>query len=111
MSTKVFFNESCSVCKKEIDLYKKMENNLEWFDINQEDAKLTNLTTDQLSRRLHVMKDGKLYKGARAFLILWSKIPKLNFLYRLFKLPIIFQIFSFFYEIIAYFLYLKNKIS
>ena len=61
MSTKVFFNESCSVCKKEIDLYKKMENNLEWFDINQEDAKLTNLTTDQLSRRLHVMKDGKLY--------------------------------------------------
>ena len=55
MSTKVFFNESCSVCKKEIDLYKKMENNLEWFDINQEEAKLTNLTTDQLSRRLHVM--------------------------------------------------------
>ena len=111
MSTKVFFNESCSVCKKEIDLYKKMENNLEWFDINQEDAKLTNLTTDQLSRRLHVMKDGKLYQGANAFLILWSKIPKLNFLYRIFKLPIIFQIFAFFYEIVAYFLYLKNKIS
>jgi len=111
MSTKVFFNESCSVCKKEIDLYKKMENNLEWFDINQEDAKLTNLTTDQLSRRLHVMKDGKLYQGANAFLILWSKIPKLNFLYRIFKLPIIFQIFSFFYEIVGYFLYLKNKIS
>jgi predicted DCC family thiol-disulfide oxidoreductase YuxK len=111
MSTKVFFNESCSVCKKEIDLYKKMENNLEWFDINQEDAKLTNLTTDQLSRRLHVMKDGKLFQGASAFLILWSKIPKLNFLYRIFKLPIIFQIFSFFYEIVAYFLYIKNKIS
>ena len=49
----------------EIDLYKKMENNLEWFDINQEDAK-HQFNTDQLSRRLHVMKDGN-YKGASAF--------------------------------------------
>ena len=28
MSVKVFFNESCSICKKEIDLYKNMENKL-----------------------------------------------------------------------------------
>lgn len=109
MSTKVFYNESCKVCRKEIDLYKKMKNDLEWFDIHEEDAKATNLNADQLSRRLHVLQDGQLYKGANAFLIVWSKIPKLNFLYRFAKLPIIFQIFSFFYEIVAYFLYLKNK--
>ena len=34
---------------------------------------------------------------------------KYNFLYNFFKLPIIFTLFSFFYEIIAFFLYLKNK--
>jgi predicted DCC family thiol-disulfide oxidoreductase YuxK len=109
MTTKVFFNESCKICKKEIDLYKKMENDLSWVDIHQQEAKVTNLDTDQLSRRLHVLDDGKLYSGAKAFLIVWSRIPKLKILNKIFSLPIIFQVFHLFYEIIAYFLYLKNK--
>ena len=37
------------------------------------------------------------------------KIPKYKYLYTFFKLPIVFEIFSFFYEIIAFFLYQKNK--
>lgn len=109
MSTKVFFNESCSVCKKEIDLYKKMENNLKWVDIHEPEAERTNLNTDQLSRRLHVIDNGTLYKGAKAFLIVWSKIPKLNLLYQIAKLPGLYHLFAFSYEIVAYFLYLKNK--
>lgn len=111
MSTKVFFNESCGVCKKEIDIYKKMKNDLKWVDIHQPEAKNTNLNVDQLSRRLHVMDEGKLYKGAEAFLVVWSKIPKLNTLYKIAKLPILFQLFAFFYEIVAYMLYLKNKLA
>ena len=69
MSIKVFFNESCSICKKEIDIYKNMENKLEWYDINERRVQITNLSTDQLSRRLHVMDQGKLIKGAKAFLL------------------------------------------
>ena len=38
-----------------------------------------------------------------------KKIPKYKFLYTFFKTPVIFSLFSFFYEIIAFFLYLKNK--
>ena len=53
--------------------------------------------------------DEKIIQGAEAFLILWKKIPKYRFLYNFFKLPIIFNLFSFGYEIIAFFLYLKNK--
>ena len=41
--------------------------------------------------------------------MVWEKIPKYKFLYIFFKLPIIFTFFKFGYEIIAYFLYLKNK--
>ena len=52
---------------------------------------------------------GKYLMGARAFLLVWKKIPKYKFLYIFFKLPVIFTLFSFFYEIIAFFLYLKNK--
>ena len=51
----------------------------------------------------------KLFKELEAFLVLWKKMPKYKFLYKFFKLPIIFNLFSFGYEIIAFFLYLKNK--
>ena len=110
MSIKVFFNESCSICKKEIDIYRKMENRLEWYDIKEEESQITNLNLDKLSRRLHVMNKGKLIKGAKAFLIVWSNIPKLNWLYKILKQPILFHIFAFFYEIAALILYLKNKL-
>ena len=56
-----------------------------------------------------MIKDGKLFEGAEAFLLVWKKIPKYKFLYNFFSLPIIFQIFSIGYEIIAFFLYHKNK--
>jgi len=51
----------------------------------------------------------KVLEGAEAFLLVWKKIPKYKFLYKFFKLPIIFNIFSFTYEIVAFFLYLKNR--
>ena len=51
----------------------------------------------------------KIIQGAEAFLYVWKKIPKYKFLYNFFKLPIIFIIFKYGYEFIAYFLYLKNK--
>ena len=40
MGIKVFFNDSCSVCRLEINHYKKIsDNNLEWIDItNNDDA-------------------------------------------------------------------------
>ena len=63
----------------------------------------------ELLRRLHVKDENRIIEGAEAFLYVWKKIPKYRFLYKFFKLPIIFQIFNFTYEIIAYFLYLKNK--
>ena len=56
-------------------------------------------------RRLHVKDDNKVLEGAEAFLYVWQKIPKYRFLYKFFKLPIIFTIFNYGYEIIAYFLY------
>ena len=62
-----------------------------------------------LLRRLHVKEGNDVSVGAKAFLLLWKKIPKYKFLYYFFKIPIIFQLFSISYEIIAYFLYLKNK--
>ena len=109
---KVYYNESCNICKAEINLYKKQNiEEIEWVDItNNIIAEKETLKNDKnLLRRLHVIDNGKVFEGAEAFLLVWKKIPKYNFLYKFFKLPVIFQIFKFIYEIIAYFLYLKNK--
>ena len=109
---KVYFNNSCKICKAEIDLYKKEKiHEIDWVDItNNNLAEIeTSKNSKELLRRLHVKEGKKVIQGAEAFLALWKKIPKYKFLYNFFKLPIIFNLFSFGYEIAAFFLYLKNK--
>ena len=109
---KVYFNNSCKICKAEIDLYKKQKiNDIDWVDItdNETAEKETSKDSKQLLRRLHIKDGEKIFGGAEAFLLLWKKMPKYKFLYNFFKLPIIFSIFSFVYEIVAFFLYLKNR--
>ena len=109
---KVYYNESCSICRAEINLYKKQNiEEIDWVDItNNVAAENETLKSDKaLLRRLHVKKDGKIFSGAEAFLLVWKSIPRYKFLYSIFRLPFIFQIFSLSYEIIAFFLYLKNK--
>ncbi len=109
---KVYFNNSCKICKAEIDLYKKQKiEEIDWIDItdNELAVKETSKDSKQLLRRLHIKDGEKVFGGAEAFLLLWKKMPKYKFLYNFFRLPIIFNIFSFFYEIVAFFLYLKNK--
>ena len=58
MGTKVYFNNSCNICRMEINHYKKIANtDLEWIDItNNEDAvKITSKSQKELLRRLHVI--------------------------------------------------------
>ena len=109
---KVYFNDSCKICRAEINLYKK-ENikEIDWVDItnNLTAEKETRKNDKDLLRRLHVKEGEKIIEGAEAFLFVWKKIPKYKFLYKFFKLPIIFTLFKYGYEIIAFFLYLKNK--
>ena len=105
-------NNSCNICRAEINLYKKQNiKDIEWIDIT--DNKSAELETQKnnktLLRRLHIKDGEKVIGGAEAFLLVWKKIPKYKFLYTFFKIPIIFTLFSYFYEIIAFFLYLKNK--
>ena len=109
---KVYFNNSCNICRAEINLYKKQNiEDIEWVDIT--DNKAAEIETQKndkaLLRRLHIKDGEKVIGGAEAFLLVWKKIPKYKFLYTFFKIPIIFILFSYFYEIIAFFLYLKNR--
>ena len=109
---KVFFNNSCKICKAEIDLYKKQKiQEIEWVDItdNLVAEKEISRTDKELLRRLHVKDGEKVLQGAEAFLMVWKKIPKYRFLYYFLRLPVIFSLFSAVYEIAAFFLYIKNR--
>ena len=109
---KVFFNNSCNICRAEINHYKKhSDGNLEWVDVtdNQDAQQLTSKSYKDLLRRMHVIQDGKVIEGAETFLIIWKNIPKYNFLYKIFKIKLLFFLLQIFYEIAAFFLFLKNK--
>ena len=109
---KVFFNNSCNICKAEISHYKKHCNDkIEWIDVtnNIEAQKITSKSYKQLLRRMHIIEDGKIIDGAESFLIIWKNIPKYNFLYKIFKIKPLFFLLNIFYEIAAYFLFIKNK--
>ena len=72
---KVYFNNSCKICKAEIDLYKKEKiQEIEWIDItnNELAKKETSRNSKELLRRLHVKENEKVIEGAEAFLALWK---------------------------------------
>ena len=109
---KVFFNNSCNICRTEINHYKKhSDENINWIDVtdNKEAQNITSKSYKELLRRMHVIQDGKVIDGAESFLIIWKNIPKYNFLYKIFKIKPLFFFLNIFYEIAAYFLFLKNK--
>ena len=81
---KVFYNNSCNICRAEINHYKKYSNNkLEWIDVtnNKLAQDLTSKSYRELLRRMHVIQDGKVIDGAESFLIIWKNVPKYNFFY------------------------------
>ena len=74
---KVYFNNSCKICKAEIDMYKKEKiEEIDWVDItnNEEAEKETSKNSSDLLRRLHVKDGEKILQGAEAFLLLWKKM-------------------------------------
>ena len=109
--TKVYYNESCSICRFEINHYKKFEEKIGWVDVtnNKSAVNETKKQPKELIRRLHVLKNGQIYKGIDAFLIVWKELPKYKWLHNLVKTPIIYNLSYIAYECLAYLLYLKNK--
>ena len=82
MKTKVYFNNSCSICRTEINQYKKHSgNNIEWVDISScsDASKDTKKNIDSLYRRMHVLENGELVSGAKSFLIIWGKFLDIIF--------------------------------
>ena len=108
---KVLFNDKCSICSKEINHYKNLKvEDINWLDINDlaVATKLSGKSHKELLRRLHVIRDDRVYSGVRAFVIMWDSIPRYKWLSKIISFPGIYHISVILYELIAIVLYLKN---
>ena len=79
---KVYFNNSCKICKAEIDLYKKEKiDEIDWVDItdNELAEKETSKDNKQLLRRLHVKDGEKVLVAPRLFYYCGKKCQNINF--------------------------------
>ena len=109
---KVYFNNSCSLCRFEVNHYKKLpQEDIDWIDVtdNKLAEAILNKSKSDLIRRMHVSENGKIYTGADAFVKLWSKIPRYRFLSKILGVQPFLSITRIIYEFLAFLLFLKNK--
>lgn len=90
-TTTVLYNADCPVCSRENDHYARYTQTEEipvrYEDLHGADMAAWGLTREDAARRLHVLKDGTLYDGIPAFIVLWCEMPKYRWLARMVSLP------------------------
>lgn len=111
--TTVLFNGDCKICNKEICVYQSYGAGrglpIDFKDINAIDLAPFGLTRNETARQLHVIKNYELFKGVKAFVVLWNEMPRYRFLAKIFSLPGVTDVAQFFYyHIIARYLYARD---
>ena len=101
----VIYNDSCPICSREVAGYRRMAEH-DGVDIGfaglSEGAHADHgLSRDAAARRFHVVKDGTLYSGLPAFAVLWAEMPRLRWLARLGRLPVLNRLLGLFYDHLA----------
>jgi len=71
--------------------------------------KLGSIDKAKLIRKLHVCEGDKVYIGVDAFKLIWSKIDRYKLLARLLDFKVAYFLATHLYEVLAFFLYLKNR--
>ena len=111
--TTVLFNGDCKICNKEICIYQTYGAGrgrpIDFKDINAIDLAPFGLTRNETARQLHVIKNYEIFKGVKAFVVLWNEMPRYRFLAKIFSLPVVTDLAQFFYyHIIARYLYARD---
>jgi predicted DCC family thiol-disulfide oxidoreductase YuxK len=89
--TRVLYNDTCPVCRFEIDAYRRraLADGLPIRFDQLDQAADWGLTPDQAARQLHVWQDGRVLAGLEAFRALWSAMPRWRWLARATGWPIL----------------------
>ena len=111
--TTVLFNGDCKICNKEICVYQTYGAGkglpIDFKDINSVALAPFGLTRNETARQLHVIKNYELFKGVKAFVVLWNEMPRYRFLAKIFSLPGVADVAQFiYYHVIARYLYARD---
>lgn len=89
--TRVLYNETCPVCRFEIDGYRRraVADGLPIRFDQLDQASDWGLTPDQAARELHVWQDGRVLSGMPAFRALWQAMPRWRWLARASGWPVV----------------------
>ena len=112
--TQVLYNEDCPVCRFEIAHYRdyseKLDLPIRYQDLNETQLDHWGVTKDDAAKRLHVIKNGDVYSGIPAFMILWQDMPRFGWIARIVGLPGIKQLCGVAYDwVLAPILYGMHK--
>ncbi|MEM8571371.1 MAG: DUF393 domain-containing protein [Pseudomonadota bacterium] len=92
----VYFDGACPLCASEIAHYQaqKGAENLHFLDISAPGANPgADLSAEDAKQRFHVRRaDGELVSGARAFIEIWTALPKWRWASKIARLPGIVQL-------------------
>ena len=90
--TEVLYNGSCPICSREVNLYADLSARaalpIRYDDLSDACTLADwNVSAEEAAKRLHVRKNGRLYVGIPAFIIVWRDIPQTRWLAKLVSLP------------------------
>jgi predicted DCC family thiol-disulfide oxidoreductase YuxK len=80
-AAEVFYDGACPLCRREIATYRRMEGMqaVDWRDVSDPGAVPDGLDREAALARFHARTaDGRIVSGARAFLSVWRRSPKLR---------------------------------
>lgn len=112
--TRTLYNADCPVCNAEICHYAAYSEEaglpLAFDDLNATDLARYGVTEDEAARLLHVLHEGRLYKGFDAFLILWAQMPRYRWMAKIGGMPVIRPLASAAYtHVLARIIYTRHK--
>ena len=90
--TEVLYNDTCPVCSREVAQYERLSKKaglaVVYDPLGAPDSLARwGIDAETAAKRLHLRKDGQIYSGIPAFVILWREIPQFRWLARLISLP------------------------
>lgn len=100
----VYYNDTCPVCKIEIEIYKSRSEEIKYND--------SSLLEDKYNRRMYAYQNGIEYVGAAAFILIWKNTQGFKWLAFFLENRFCIFIMNIFYEPVAYYLFkmhLKRK--
>lgn len=100
---RVLYNDTCPVCRFEIDSYRRLAESsgvAMGFDPVAKAADW-GLTPDAAARRLHVVVDGELLSGMAAFRAIWARLPRWRWAARVTGWPVVRPVTGFVYDRVA----------